>query len=750
MNTTSKKAVSPRFSILAEAVRLALRGFSVFPLVSGGKKPAVATGFKAATIDPVQIENWFSKKTKANIGIATGDVSGIWVLDIDVKNGAKGEESLAAFEAEHGALPPTLTCTTPSGGKHIYFVHDGSMSVKSAAGVLPGIDVRGEGGYIVASPSQIDGVPYQWVDPEATIAIAPEALIRLVTEKKIAPTTIDASAVIQEGTRNDTLMRAAVKWMKMKMDDEDVLDLLRELNGSACNPPLPDEELVQIVHNVFARYGNQVELLCTDKGDAERMANLYHNKLHYVEEKEQWLAWTGFLWRPVGKEFVMRCLKELSNAVRKEAKQEIDSARKKTLLEHALKLEGANKLENVLKLFKSEPKILTSVSAIDSHGSLISVANGTFDLLTDSFHAPDPSLLMTVGTNIVFDPEAKAPRWEKFISEIMNENEELVECMQRIVGYCLTNSVAEQCIFFFYGHGANGKSTLLNILLELLGDMGTQAQGELLLEGSRSSGGASPDIARLEGKRVIAVSEFNDGKHLNEAQVKSLTGGDVITARYLFKNQFTFKMTGKLIVASNHKPIIKGTDHGIWRRIHLIPFEVKFEKERQDKTLEQRLREELPGILNWAIEGYRKWRESGLAIPKSIVRKTAEYRQEMDMLGMWLDEHCLIDSSKSVSFSDAYQSFSPWVKEYFNIDLSKNRFGRLLTERGFEKKSRPERYYNGFDLLRNLPLEEQDKIEAKKNRRESMEQIIKTEWPEKESRVKKEDNEKKDDDGALV
>ncbi|WP_198516537.1 phage/plasmid primase, P4 family [Herbaspirillum huttiense] len=745
MNTTSKKTVSPRFSILAEAVRLALRGFSVFPLVSGGKKPAVATGFKAATTDPVQIEDWFSKKAKSNIGIATGEVSGIWVLDIDVKNGAKGEESLAAFEAEYGALPPTLTCKTPSGGKHIYFAHDGSMSVKSAAGILPGIDVRGEGGYIVASPSQIDGVPYQWVDSKARIAIAPEALIRLVTEKKSSPTPIDAGAVIQEGTRNDKLMRAAVKWLKLKMDEDDVLDLLRELNGSACNPPLPDEELVQIVHNVFARYGNQVELLCTDKGDAERMADLYHNKLHYVEEKEQWLSWTGFLWRPVGKEFVMQCLKELSNVVRKEAKQEIDSARKKALLEHALKLEGANKLENVLKLFKSEPNILTSVSAIDSHGSLISVANGTFDLLTNSFRAPDPSLLMTVGTNIVFDPDAKAPRWEKFISEVMNENEALVECLQRIVGYCLTNSVAEQCIFFFYGHGANGKSTLLNILLELLGDMGTQAQGELLLEGSRTSSGASPDIARLEGKRLIAVSEFNDGKHLNEAQVKSLTGGDVITARYLFKNQFTFKMTGKLIVASNHKPIIKGTDHGIWRRIHLIPFEVKFEKERQDKKLEQRLREELPGILNWAIEGYRKWRESGLAIPASVARKTAEYRKEMDMLGMWLDEKCIIDSSKTISFSDAYQSFGPWVKEYFNIDLSKNRFGRLLTERGFEKRSRPQRHYEGFELLENLPLKEQKKMEEKRTWRDSMERIIKTEWPEKESRVKKEDNEKGDE-----
>jgi P4 family phage/plasmid primase-like protien len=218
----------------------------------------------------------------------------------------------------------------------------------------------------------------------------------------------------------------------------------------------------------------------------------------------------------------------------------------------------------------------------------------------------------------------------------------------------------------------------------------------------RSSQAASGDLARLNGMRFVAISEIDDGRHLEEAIVKSLTGGDPITARHLYKSEFVFTPVSKFWIATNHKPTIRGNDHGIWRRVRLIPFTRKFDKHEQDPYMESKLRAELPGILNWAIAGCLDWQKNRMPLPPVIENATKEYRDEMDILGSWLDQNCLCGPEYEVLFSDVYEDFSEWVKENYNITYAKKRLGQMLIERGYERGPQTnKRTYRGFELKRN-------------------------------------------------
>ena len=704
---SSKPSVfSPR-TIFNAALILIAKNFRVFPLFKGDKKPATASGFKEASDDPDKIESWFGTGREVNIGIATGAVSGVWVLDIDVKNGINGNESLAALEAEFGKLPATLSCTTGSGGTHYYFKYDGTTVIKNSVGIRPGIDVRAEGGYVVAPPSVVNGHPYEWNDPRSKTAMASQWLIDIVgkqgTKSDKKPTTTPET--INSGSRNDTLMRTASRHMQKGRKKEVVMEIVHDVNETACNPPLDHAEVTQIVNNVFDLYLKEVRAHLTDKGNAEKMATLYRGKIRYVVEKKQWLEWNGNLWNAVDETRIYARAKTVSSAWHVEADNELNNNVQAALRAHAYKLEGVMKMEYMVRLLKSEDGIVTSASDLDKQAMYLPVKNGLVNLQNGQMEPANPALLITHCANVVFDPEAKCPLWRKSLRDMMAGNDDLISFLQRALGYTATTSVAEGVIIFLYGYGANGKSTFLNIVRSLMGDLGTQATGETLLEGTRSSSGPSSDIARLHGKRFVAISEIDDGKHLAEARVKSLTGGDAVTARFLHQNDFTFVPQIKIWVATNHKPVVKGNDHAIWRRIVLIPFEVKFAKHQQDRKLEAKLMDELPGILNWVIEGCMEWNRIGLAAPDSIERATGHYRSQMDMIGLWEAEKCIVSSKVEVLCSEAHASFSAWAQDNYNVSYTKNRFGRMMTERGYERKKRPDMTYMGIGLRNIVPIE---------------------------------------------
>jgi putative DNA primase/helicase len=277
----------------------------------------------------------------------------------------------------------------------------------------------------------------------------------------------------------------------------------------------------------------------------------------------------------------------------------------------------------------------------------------------------------------------------KKVNNIMNDDVEMVEYLQKLVGYILTGKCSEQAMCFFYGSGANGKSTFINVICQLLGDYSSQLNSEcLMVQKGSGAGAANPDIARLRGARLAVANELEEGSKLSETLVKSLTGQDPVVCRHLYQAPFEYLPNFKLVMVGNHKPHINGTDNGIWRRIRFIEFGASIPKSEQDPWLEQKLKQELSGILNWAIEGCLMWQKDGLGQPEKVKQQTAEYQRGEDVVQAWIDECCDLvddDSPASMSANALFQSYTYWASDSREWQMKKRSFYQKMEERGFSK-----------------------------------------------------------------
>jgi putative DNA primase/helicase len=307
---------------------------------------------------------------------------------------------------------------------------------------------------------------------------------------------------------------------------------------------------------------------------------------------------------------------------------------------------------------------------------------------------------------VIYDPQASCPRWLQFLDEIMAGNQELVDYLQRAVGSSLTADVSDQCLFFLHGGGSNGKSKFLEAILALMADYGMQSIPEFLTV--RNNEQHPTERADLFGKRFVATVEVESGKALAEALVKQLTGGERIRARRMREDFWEFDPTHKLWLAANHKPVIKGTDYAIWRRIKLIPFTVTFvdqpqdESQRQkDPTLSKQLRAELSGILRWAVDGCIAWQQQGLNEPKAVTEAVETYRQEMNSIGQFLQECCYVPNPLRLDIktqsSQLHEAYLKWSEEH----LTPHAFAARLKEMGYTNKPFRDgrKYWMGIGLV---------------------------------------------------
>jgi putative DNA primase/helicase len=283
-----------------------------------------------------------------------------------------------------------------------------------------------------------------------------------------------------------------------------------------------------------------------------------------------------------------------------------------------------------------------------------------------------------------YDKEAGCPMWKQFVREIMDYKADLISFLQTAAGWSVSGDTSEQSMFILYGTGANGKSTFLNVIQNILGDYALSTWAETFMK--RNNDTATNDIARLRGARFVTTSETEQGKRLSEHLIKQVTGNDALTARFLYGEYFNFVPTFKIFMASNHKPVIRGTDHGIWRRIKLIPFTTRITEEKRDRYLEQKLLTEKSGILNWLIEGALRWKQEGLKVPVVITNATDEYRGEMDVIGNFLKECCVQRPGTAIRARELFQVYQDWCDENNEMATSERMFGLRLKELGMVQK----------------------------------------------------------------
>lgn len=657
------------------------RGWAILPCRN--KIPLTGHGYKDASKDVEAVRRMFSEHKNANVAIATGKVSGVFVLDIDVKNSAGGAESLFELEREFGEIPHTVEALTWSGGRHIFFRYPES-GVGCKTGVRPGIDVRGDGGYVIAPPSVIKGRSYEWEvshhPDETMIAEAPEWLLELLVDRQPVIDLSDKGAKIAE-SRNDTLMLMGVKLRKMGLEHAQIETTLQSINESRCTPALPKKEVSNIAKSV-ARYDvgqPKANEPLTDVWNAKLFFEKCGDSIRYCDSLGGWFLWDGTRWLKDDRFQIFRFAKDTVKQMYEMATVSNDKA----LYKHAVKSEAEGKLNAMINLVRSEENVAVLSDRFDADVFLLNCRNGTLDLRTGDLRVHGRDDYITRRVELDYRPEAECPEWLRFMDSVFLYDQELIGFMQKAVGYALSGSMKEQCIFILYGVGMNGKSTFLKHIYRILGDYALNTPASTLME--KYSDTIPNDVARLKGARLVTAIESGKSKALAESQIKQLTGDDPISARFLHREYFDFFATFKIFMATNHKPNISGTDRGIWRRIMTIPFEKVISAEERDEYLDEKLSKEYEGILAWAVRGFRKWQEEGLKQPEKVAEATNEYREESDLIGGFIEEKCMVGTDCKVSASALLKAAQEWAKDGGLRYVKRNEFIDYMKKRGFTK-----------------------------------------------------------------
>jgi putative DNA primase/helicase len=347
-------------------------------------------------------------------------------------------------------------------------------------------------------------------------------------------------------------------------------------------------------------------------------------------------------------------------------------------------LESAEGMGGVIKVATGEQAFRVKTAQLDQHPLWLNVQNGVLDLETGKLIPQRIEHLITKVANTHYNPKATCPRWMAFLEQIIPDKE-VRAFLQRSIGYSLCDDVSERCFWIYYGTGCNGKSTFISTIRRLLGDYAETAAASVLMVKPHGDDKRN-DVAVLRGARFVACSESDEGQRVAEALIKQLAGGeDRLKVRLMYAEFFEFAPTFKIHLATNHRPQITGTDAAIWDRVRLVPFDVRIPEEDIDRGLSAALAQELPGILNWALEGYRAWRLGGLQTPKIVRAATEEYRQEMDVLGNWIGESCDVDVNLQAGATDLYESYKSWAMNHGHYVMSAKSLSMKLAERGFKK-----------------------------------------------------------------
>jgi putative DNA primase/helicase len=736
---------------LAAALAYAARGWRVLPvhcprfLAGGavacscdrgecdsvGKHPIIAGWTAKATTDADVIRGWWQEWPDANVGILTGPESRIVVLDVDLRNG--GFEALGRLCDEHGQLPETFEVFSGGGGRHCYFKHPGRRVPSRANALGPGLDVKGDGGLVVAPPSlHASGDRYRAAWEDGKLPDMPDWLLTRVITPDPGPARTatppsnghgevgnnwvrKALARVTANNRNDVGFWLAQQLRDDKLTEAEAAAIMRDYVERVPDGghPYTEAEAMASLAQAFAKSPREParsvggsrpshalrDLLAdapeqsakaetlparprlTDPGNANRFVEQHGRDVRFCYPTGQFLVYDGPRWQHDEKGNVLRRGIVTVERIFRESRNTDNDAVRAKLLEHAVKSQRRERIVAMIELAK--PALAILPADLDRDPLLLNVQNGTIDLRTGRLRPHRREDYQTKVCRARYVPGTPAPVWLAFLDRIFRTHPALVPYVQKAIGYCLTGLTIEQVLFFAYGLGANGKTTLFDAMMYVLGDYGGKADRELLT----AHDGAHPtNIADLMGRRCVICSETNEGGRFNEAKLKDLAGETKLKARKMRQDFFEFDATHKLWLYSNHKPLVRGTDFGFWRRMRLIPFVETIGEDEKDPALLEKLKAEADGILAWLVEGCLLWQSEGLGLPDEVAEATNVYRQEMDSIGAFLAEYCQFGAGLEASAKHLYAAYCAWCAEAGENPFSQKRLGAQLRERGLENE----------------------------------------------------------------
>jgi putative DNA primase/helicase len=433
----------------------------------------------------------------------------------------------------------------------------------------------------------------------------------------------------------------------------------------------------------------------SDDALALRFIDQHKDTLRYVPSLGKWLRWDGKRWCFDERLIAHDRMRKICRAAAAECNQA-----------KLAKLIASNKTATAAERFaRCDQRIIATVEELDADQWLLNTPGSTIDLRTIEGRPHRQSDLLTKLTGVAPDASCPTPVWDAFLARITDNQPELAAYLQRVAGYSLTGSTQEHALFFLYGLGANGKTTFLNAITTCAGDYHRAAPIETF---TASSVDRHPtDLAGLRGARLVTAIETEEGRRWAESRIKSLTGGDKVSARFMRQDFFEYTPQFKLIIAGNHKPGLKSVDEAIRRRFNLIPFTVTIPPDERDETLPEKLKAELPGIMQWMIDGCLDWQERGLAPPQLVTTATAAYLEAEDALAAWIKEAGQRDPNSWEKSSDLFASWAAWATKAGEYVGPMKRFLGVFETKGFTYERRKDgRGYRGLRLSRYSASEE--------------------------------------------
>lgn len=665
-------------SDIDKVLELAKMGFRLHPLHSRNKVPILGRWQDRASTVESTIKMWSAQHKDCNWGIATGKESGIVVVDIDPTH--DGNISWRNLVSQFGDVH-TVSVKTGSGGTHYYFKYPAGEEIGNSSGQIgKGIDVRGNDGQVVA-PFSIhpNGNIYQWINSPEDVSLAD--LPTWILDKIKSATVQDYSSVgnvVEKGNRNNSMYHAALALARQGSPMEFALTAIHQWMSEQGHDDIPEDEVLATVDSAYKSAKKKI-IDINDRSDtlnAEILIDTYGEDLIYVSGMG-WFYWNGKVWEPDEEnakitQLFISCMK----TIREDTAQKMAAASSKgeikdlsMIMQWTVKSLSIGSINAAIDLASTFNKVRKTTADIDPINSLwlLNCNNGTVNLKTGELQKHNKKDMITKMVPIDYNKDAKCEFWKNTFDLVFDENADLITFMQKALGYSITGSVDERCFFICWGEsGANGKSTILETVQDMLGVGYAQMSDMVVITSSTTDNRVSSSLAKLQGARFVSMNEAEENQKLSEALVKQLTGGDTVQACFKYKNPFEYKPIFKLWIRTNEKPIIRSQNNSIWDRIKLIPFEKPIPKEKRlpRSEVDAKLLEEREGILTWLVDGAMQWIKDGsLNDPNQVSAAVQGYRTDSDIVRLFIEECGEEQRSSKVKSAEAYQAFVGWSRD---------------------------------------------------------------------------------------